>query len=221
LPPHPLWFWLILAAPFLVWLILWAVASTLKVSFKPLKPWLGAGYGVFGVLYYLLPMEGHKKLRLAFGATFWTCWSMLIWVQRRYMFESLRSPDAKWYLPWQSAQFSIPAPNLRIQVRDIDSVAPWYVEKLGLRKSSEPAPGESGAATFKFKEDGNPVILSTRSDLGTDKTPILFTKKIGRMRNVLMARGVQVGTVEQDRQGTHYFQVRDPEGNVIEVVEER
>jgi hypothetical protein len=36
-----------------------------------------------------------------------------------------------------------------------------------------------------------------------------------------MARGVQVGNVEQDRQGTHYFQVRDPEGNVIEVVEER
>jgi hypothetical protein len=29
-----------------------------------------------------------------------------------------------------------------------------------------------------------------------------------------------VGTIEQDRQGIHYFQIRDPEENVIEVVQE-
>jgi hypothetical protein len=49
----------------------------------------------------------------------------------------------------------------------------------------------------------------------------LFSKKIGKMKNVLGARGVDVGTIKQDRQGIRYFQIHDPEGNVIEVVEER
>ena len=36
----------------------------------------------------------------------------------------------------------------------------------------------------------------------------------------MAARGVHVGAIELDRQGTRYFQVRDPEGNEIEVVQE-
>jgi hypothetical protein len=36
----------------------------------------------------------------------------------------------------------------------------------------------------------------------------------------MAARGLNVGTVERDRQGILYFQIRDPEGNEIEVVEE-
>ena len=40
LPAHPVWFWLLLGAPFLIWLVLWAIARSGKVSLKPLKPWL-------------------------------------------------------------------------------------------------------------------------------------------------------------------------------------
>jgi predicted enzyme related to lactoylglutathione lyase len=40
------------------------------------------------------------------------------------------------------------------------------------------------------------------------------------MRDVLAARGVNVGTIERDRQGTRYFEIRDPEGNEIEVVDD-
>jgi len=32
--------------------------------------------------------------------------------------------------------------------------------------------------------------------------------------------GVDVAEIQQDRQGTHYFEMRDLEGNVIEVSEE-
>ena len=219
-PAHPVWFWLILGAPFLVWLALWVAADNLKVSLKPLTPWLGAGYVLFGIPYLFVLMGGHKALRLAFGASFWACWGMILWIRRRYMFETLRAPKAKWYFPWNSAEFSIPAPSVRVLVRDIDSVSPWYIEKLGLRKLAESPWGESGVATFRFKEDGNSVVLTTRAGLGTGKTPMLFTKKIGRIRDVLVARGVKVGAIEQDRQGIHYFQIRDPEGNLIEVIEE-
>ena len=110
---------------------------------------------------------------------------------------------------------------MRVLVRDIDSVSPWYVEKLGLRKLAEPPLGDPRAAVFRFKADGPSLILTTRSGFRTGKTPILFTRKIGRMKKVLAARGVEAGPVELDGQGIHYFEIRDPEGNVIEVVEER
>ena len=106
-------------------------------------------------------------------------------------------------------------------MRDVDSVSPWYVEKLGLSKLAKAPPQEPGAAIFRFKPDGRSIILTTRSGFQTGKTPILFTKKIGRIRDVLAARGADVGTIEQDRQGIHNFQIHDPEGNAIEVVEER
>jgi catechol-2,3-dioxygenase len=121
-------------------------------------------------------------------------------------------------LPWRGAKFSIPA-STRILVRNIDSVTPWYLEKLGLRKLAV----NEGArvATLRFKEDGNSVVLTTGSGFQTGKTPILFTKNIGKMRDVMTARGVNPGAIERDRQGIHYFQIRDPEGNAIEVVEDR
>ncbi|HST09229.1 MAG TPA: VOC family protein [Terriglobales bacterium] len=132
----------------------------------------------------------------------------------------MRPPGTMWNLPWNSANFSIPT-TVRVLVHDIHSVSPWYVDKLGLRKLSENPWGEADVETYKFKEGGNSVVLTTKKSFATGKTPILFTKKISRMKDVLAARGVEPGPIEQDRQGIRYFQIHDPEGNVIEVVEAR
>jgi catechol 2,3-dioxygenase-like lactoylglutathione lyase family enzyme len=221
LPPHPVWFWLIFAAPWVLPLLLWIAASRSKVSFKPLKSWLWAGYFIFGVAYSLiLLVDDHKTARVALYAAAYSCWGMALVIKRHYMFETLHAPGAKWYFPWTAAEFSVPN-GTRILVRNIDAVTPWYVEKLGLRKLTENEFGESSVATFRFKQDGESLLLTTRGGFQTGKTPILFTKKIGKMRNVMRARGVEVGTIERDRQGIQYFDIRDPEGNEIEIVEER
>jgi predicted enzyme related to lactoylglutathione lyase len=220
LPTHPVWFWLLLAAPWLMLLILWTAANTLKVSLKPLAPWLWVGYFLFWVPYTLVDLTGGRKtLRIALFAAFSSCQGMAIWIKRHYLFDTLSAPGAKWYTPWRAAGFSVPE-GTRILVRNIDSVTPWYVDKLGLRKLAENDLGEAGVATFRFKEDGNSVVLTARTGFGTSGTPMLFTKKIAKMRDVMMARGVNVGTIERDRQGIQYFEIRDPEGNEIEVVEE-
>jgi len=39
------------------------------------------------------------------------------------------------------------------------------------------------------------------------------------MREILRARGAQVGEIETDRMGTRNFEMLDPEGNVIDIVE--
>ena len=80
---------------------------------------------------------------------------------------------------------------------------------------------ESEASTYQFKEGGNSVVLSPRRNFETGRTPILFSKNIGRLKDVLAARGIEVGRIERDPQGIRYFQIYDPEGNVIEAVEER
>ncbi|MGB7583355.1 MAG: VOC family protein [Terriglobales bacterium] len=188
---------------------------------KPLTRWLWAGYCLFAIPYFFLdPTDGHKALRFVAGVGLWGCFLMAMWIKRRYVFEVLRAPNAKWYLPWNTAEFSIPS-NMRIAVRNIDSASPWYIEKLGLRKVGASPSGEPGSVTFKFKEDGNSITLTTRGGFGTNRTPIFFTKKIGRIKDILAARGAAVGVVEKDRQGIYYFEIRDPEGNVLEVVEER
>jgi hypothetical protein len=221
LPPHPVWFWLVLGTPFLIWIVLWAVASSGKVSLKPFKPWLLAACFLFGPAYFLTDIAGgHKTLRFVSGVVCWTCWLTSLSINNWYRFETLRVPGSKWYIPWNSAQFSIPK-SMRILVGNVSAVSPWYVEKLGLRRLADKPDSESGDATYKFKKDGNSVVLSTRRNFETGKTPILFSKKIRRIKDVLAARGIEVGTIENDRQGIRYFQIRDPEGNVIEVVEER
>ncbi len=220
LPTHPLWFWLLACAPLFAPLIVWVAANTLNISFKRFLPWLWVAYALFLVPYFVFALATtHKILRLVLGAVGYSCWGMAIWIQRHYLFETLRRADGKWYFPWQAASFSIPF-STSILVRDIDFVSPWYMQKLGLRKSSKRDLRESNAVTLLFKEDGRSVVLTTSSGPGAGNRLILFTKKIARMREIMTARGIGVGDMERDRQGTQYFQIHDPEGNEIEVVQE-
>jgi predicted enzyme related to lactoylglutathione lyase len=220
LPSHPVWFWLLLGAPWILSLLMWIAASTLKISLKPLKRWLLWAYILFWIPSSIVSlMDGHKTLRVALYAAGFSCWGMAIVIQRYYLFERLTAPGTKWYFPWKVAGFSVPN-ETRIQVKSIDAVSPWYIEKLGLRKLNESDYGEPDVATFRFKQDGNSFVLTTRGGFHSDKTPILFTRRIGRMRKVMAARGVAVGDIQLDRQGIRYFDIRDPEGNEIEIVQE-
>jgi len=221
LPTHPLWFWLIAGSPLLVWLTMWAVARFKEVSLVSLLPWLKAGLLVFFPISLALDAANHYRvLRLVCGAACYTCWLALLWIDGRRKFETLRAPTAKWYTLGTSARFSIPR-NVRIVVRDVNTVAPWYVEKLGLRKQRLNCEQASSVATYRFKSDGNPIILTAKPGFQQGKAPVFFTKKIGKMKRVLAARGIESGPIEHDRQGTAYFELHDPEGNVIEFVEER
>jgi predicted enzyme related to lactoylglutathione lyase len=185
-----------------------------------LKPWLRGSLVVSAPIYVTVGLlDDHKTLRLVCYAAFYSFWFALLFVGSRYRFETVNVPGTKWYTPWKSARFSIPT-TVRILVRDVNFVSPWYVEKLGLRKSAEKPFAESGVATYRFKEDGNSIMLTNKQRFGREKTPILFAKNITKMRDVLSARGVESGPIESDRQGTRYFEIHDPEGNVIEVVED-
>jgi predicted enzyme related to lactoylglutathione lyase len=191
-----------------------------KKSFKPWIPWLFASYGIFLLGYLFVGiLDGHKIARLILGSGTWTLYAAAGWLRHRYQFEIMDAPRGRWYLPWTRAEFSVPD-DTHILVRNPESVALWYAGKLGLSKAAERESYDPASVKFKFKEDGKSVVLTTRSGFRTDKTPIFFTKKIERMRRIMLERGVDVPSIAKDRQGISYFQIHDPEGNEIEIVQE-
>jgi hypothetical protein len=50
---------------------------------------------------------------------------------------------------------------------------------------------------------------------------MLNSSNLRKAREFLIAQSVNVGEILQDRQGTHYFEMRDRVGNAVEITEER
>jgi hypothetical protein len=48
---------------------------------------------------------------------------------------------------------------------------------------------------------------------------MLYSSNLKKARERLISQGVSVSEIQQDRQGTHFFEMRDLEGNVVEVNE--
>ena len=109
-----------------------------------------------------------------------------------------------------------------IGVRDISAATAWYIQKLGLRKVMLEIDDRPDCVTLAFGEEeyaitlGPPVSPETLDEL----THILFTSNVRKARDFLSSRGVQVSEIQQDRQGTRYFETHDLEGNQIEITEE-
>jgi catechol 2,3-dioxygenase-like lactoylglutathione lyase family enzyme len=106
-----------------------------------------------------------------------------------------------------------------IAVLDLPAAASWYAEKFGLRQ--HPTQFDDGQNGIELTlSDEIYFVLGPRDEPADDETPMLYTSHIEKARDFLIARGVSVGEIQQDRQGTRFFEMRDLEGNVIEITEE-
>jgi hypothetical protein len=76
------------------------------------------------------------------------------------------------------------------------------------------------ALGFSNKDQTCIAVLGPRGKPIDGTTPILYTSNIRMAREVLGFRGVNGGEIQEDRQGTHYFEMRALKGNAIEVSEE-
>jgi hypothetical protein len=113
------------------------------------------------------------------------------------------------------------ADSFYIGVLDVTAATSWYIEKLGLQKVSVEMDDAEGCVALGFsKKDQTAIALGPRGKPTDGTTPMLYASNVMKAREVLSSRGVNVGDVQQDCQGTHYFEMRDLEGNLIEVSEE-
>jgi hypothetical protein len=106
-----------------------------------------------------------------------------------------------------------------IGVVDIAAAATWYIQKLGLRKVDVEMDNGEGCVALGFEKDEYAFCLGPAGQKTEELTPMLQSSNLKKAREVLISRGVNVSEIEQDRQGTHYFEMRDLEGNVIELNE--
>jgi hypothetical protein len=113
------------------------------------------------------------------------------------------------------------ADSFYVGMLDIGPATSWYIEKLGLQKVPAEMDDSEGCVALGYSKKAQTCIALGPQGKPTDRTTrMLYASNVTKAREVLSSRGVSVGEIQQDRQGTHYFEMRDLEGNVIEVSEE-
>lgn len=107
-----------------------------------------------------------------------------------------------------------------IGIRDILSATKWYAEKLGLRTVQVELDEPEGCMALGFDKHECAIVLGPIGKATDELIPLLYTKNVKKAREFLAGRGVSVSEIQQDRQGTHFFEMRDIEGNAIEISED-
>jgi catechol 2,3-dioxygenase-like lactoylglutathione lyase family enzyme len=108
---------------------------------------------------------------------------------------------------------------ITVPVDNLEAAARWYAEKLNLQNEGYKQDETSGFYQVVSRDALTRIVLVSREEGGEDR-PILNTDNAAKAREWLQSRGVNAGPVETDRQGTHFFEMRDLEENLIEICEE-
>jgi catechol 2,3-dioxygenase-like lactoylglutathione lyase family enzyme len=213
LTPNILAFLAVNAVPFLLLLFVRVVADLAGIEVKSAKPVLAALCWLLwatGSVLFLLNSPWRHTVMPGYAGLL----GVLAWLKRRYLFENPKSPANS-----LSRLLEVPVPTY-IPVRDVAAVSSWYVDKFGLRRLAATQAIPAERAVFQFREETEPLILLPTDPADPRPVPVLYTRKIMKVRDALVARVVSAGEVQRDRQGTRHFELRDPEGNPIEVSEE-
>jgi len=116
-----------------------------------------------------------------------------------------------------------------IYCSNVEASKQWWIEVFECKPAKVPAnwddPLPSDVA-LKLPGEAEPVILlsdsverqQARLTMSAER-PILFCRKIQRAHEYLESKGASPGPI-LDGGGTEFFEVRDPEGNVIEICRE-
>ena len=107
-----------------------------------------------------------------------------------------------------------------IPVVDIAAATAWYIAKLDLRKVDIELDDGEDCVALGFSKEDYAVCLGPPGHSSEEFTHSLNTSNVKKAREFLISRGVNVSEIQEDRQGTHFFEMRDLEGNVIEISEE-
>ena len=113
---------------------------------------------------------------------------------------------------------------ITIAVKNVDAAAQWYAQKFDLKNEGvTQEEGMSRACELMSRDrdmETKILLCEKENDDAELDRPILNTANAAKARDWLLARGVEVGPVQTDRQGTRYIEMRDCEGNMVEICEE-
>ena len=107
-----------------------------------------------------------------------------------------------------------------IAVSNMEAAVSWYKDKFGLRESGQPVnDGEPGDIEL-LSANEEIIVALVGPGTGPVETPMFNTGNAAQAREWLLSRGVSVGPVQVDGQGTRYIEMCNLENNMIEICEE-
>jgi len=113
------------------------------------------------------------------------------------------------------------ADSFYVGVKDIAGSVSWYMEKLGCARTQVEVDDCENCIALCFPKDRQvAIVIGPVSNVPDPATRMLYSGAIEKAHQWLNFRGVAVGSITTDRQGTRYFSMTDLEGNPIEVSEE-
>jgi predicted enzyme related to lactoylglutathione lyase len=107
-----------------------------------------------------------------------------------------------------------------VPVRDLDAAAKWYAQAFGCRYSEFTDDDGQRTLLLQFFEEDMGLMLGSATCPPNDLPPIIYADKAEKANEYLSRRGVFTGPVQKDAQGTKFFEIRDCDGNLLEVSEE-
>jgi hypothetical protein len=112
-----------------------------------------------------------------------------------------------------------PAGTNYVPVLDLAAAASWYADIFDLRpRPTKFDDGQKGIELSHSSDYEDLFFVLGPANVPNDgETPMLLTSHILKAKDYLSSRGVNVGEIQRDRQGTRFFEMRDSEGNVIEI----
>jgi hypothetical protein len=108
---------------------------------------------------------------------------------------------------------------------NVDSARHWWIQTFECKQAKVPAdwdcPLPSDVALTLAGGDEPTILLCDRAEVvragygRTNDHPILFTNKLKKAHEYLSGKGTSPGSIQDG--GTQFFEIRDVEGNVIEI----
>jgi hypothetical protein len=112
----------------------------------------------------------------------------------------------------------------------VEQARQWWINAFDCKQAKVPPDWDNplpSDVALKLPGDSEPtILLSDRAEVeqaGFDRSstvvPIIFSDKLKKAHEHLSNRGVLAGPIQGDGE-THFFEIRDAEGNIIEISEE-
>ena len=106
-------------------------------------------------------------------------------------------------------------------MRDLDAAARWYAQTFGCRFSeTQDDDGQRNINLYFDEEDIEGFLLAPLTYPPNDLPPIIFTSNAVKANDQLSRKNIIAYPVQQDEQGTKFFEIRDCDGNALEISEE-
>jgi len=120
--------------------------------------------------------------------------------------------------------------SLTLAYSNIEAAKRWWIDAFDCKVAKEPSdwdcPLPSDVALQLPGNDGPTILLSSKAEIeqaGFDRpapvSSVIFCDKLKKGHEHLTSRGILAGPI-QDGGDTQFFEVRDTEGNLIEICKE-